>query len=319
VTIAAGDLTLEEHGAVRHDRAALSFLPDLRALADTMPQEQAGVRLYGAAGLTRWTGPDGVLGRIAAATLGTGSRPVRAILFDKTAGRNWSLAWHQDRTIAVRERIETPGFGPWTIKAGVPHVAPPMALLAGMLTMRVHLDDVSEDNARSSCHPARPAWAGSRRIISATSSGGSASSRARREPVTYGAMQRRSSMRPLRRPVRGGGAFFRSTLPRRNCRAASNGWGFERMITRNLRITGRVQNVFYRDWFVEQAQGLGVTGWVRNRADGSVEAVVSGSSEMIEAIVARAHQGSPPSRVEDVVVSEAPEEVFDRFEKRATV
>ena len=132
MTIAAGDLTLEEHGAVRHDRAALSFLPDLRALADTMPQEQAGVRLYGAAGLTRWTGPDGVLGRIAAATLGTGSRPVRAILFDKTAGRNWSLAWHQDRTIAVRERIETPGFGPWTIKAGVPHVAPPMALLAGM-------------------------------------------------------------------------------------------------------------------------------------------------------------------------------------------
>jgi acylphosphatase len=91
------------------------------------------------------------------------------------------------------------------------------------------------------------------------------------------------------------------------------------MITRNLRITGRVQNVFYRDWFVEQAQGLGVTGWVRNRADGSVEAVVSGSFEMIAAIVARAHQGSPPARVEDVVVSEAPEEVFDRFEKRATV
>jgi len=91
------------------------------------------------------------------------------------------------------------------------------------------------------------------------------------------------------------------------------------MITRNLRITGRVQGVFYRDWFVEQARGIGVTGWVRNRADGSVEAMVSGSPGMIEAIVARAHQGSPPSRVEDVVVSEVPEEVFDRFEKRATL
>jgi len=91
------------------------------------------------------------------------------------------------------------------------------------------------------------------------------------------------------------------------------------MICRNLRITGRVQNVFYRDWFVEQAESIGVTGWVRNRADGSVEALVSGSPDMIEAIVAKAHQGSPPSRVETVVVSEAPGEVFDRFEKRATV
>ncbi|PXA85361.1 acylphosphatase [Nostoc sp. 3335mG] len=91
------------------------------------------------------------------------------------------------------------------------------------------------------------------------------------------------------------------------------------MITRHLRITGRVQGVFYRDWFVEQARAIGVTGWVRNRADGSVEAMVSGSSGMIAAIVAKAHQGSPPSRVEDVTVSEAPEEVFDRFEKRATI
>ncbi|MBA2934664.1 acylphosphatase [Sphingomonas sp. CGMCC 1.13654] len=91
------------------------------------------------------------------------------------------------------------------------------------------------------------------------------------------------------------------------------------MIARNLRITGRVQGVFYRDWFVEQARGIGVTGWVRNRADGSVEAMVCGSSEKIAAIVEKAHQGSPPSRVEDVVVSEAAEEIFERFEKRPTV
>jgi acylphosphatase len=90
------------------------------------------------------------------------------------------------------------------------------------------------------------------------------------------------------------------------------------MITRNLRITGRVQNVFYRDWFVEQAQGIGITGWVRNRADGSVEALVSGSSEMIEAIVAKARQGSPASRVEDAVVTEAQAAVFDGFEQRPT-
>ena len=91
------------------------------------------------------------------------------------------------------------------------------------------------------------------------------------------------------------------------------------MITRRLAITGRVQNVFYRDWLVEQAKGIGITGWVRNRADGSVEAMVSGSSEMVEAIVAKARQGSPASRVADVVVEDAPEQVFERFEKKPTV
>ena len=91
------------------------------------------------------------------------------------------------------------------------------------------------------------------------------------------------------------------------------------MIVRRLSITGRVQNVFYRDWLVEQADALGITGWVRNRADGSVEALVSGAPEMVDAIVVRARQGSPASRVADVVVSEAPEQVFDRFEKRATL
>lgn len=91
------------------------------------------------------------------------------------------------------------------------------------------------------------------------------------------------------------------------------------MISRRLVITGRVQGVYYRDWLIEQAHGLGVTGWVRNRADSSVEALVAGSSEQIDAIVARARQGSPPSRVVDVVVEDAPDQVLDGFAKRPTV
>jgi acylphosphatase len=90
------------------------------------------------------------------------------------------------------------------------------------------------------------------------------------------------------------------------------------MICRRLTITGRVQNVWYRDWLVEQAQAIGITGWVRNRADRSVEALACGSSEMIDAIVARARQGSPASRVADVVIEEVPAQVFDGFEKRPT-
>lgn len=83
----------------------------------------------------------------AAALVGTRARPVRAVLFDKTAERNWALGWHQDRTIAVRERIDTAGFGPWTTKQGILHVAPPMDVLARMVTLRVHLDDCGTGNA----------------------------------------------------------------------------------------------------------------------------------------------------------------------------
>jgi acylphosphatase len=61
------------------------------------------------------------------------------------------------------------------------------------------------------------------------------------------------------------------------------------MIRRRLVITGRVQNVFYRNWFTEQATALGLDGWIRNRADGSVEAAVQGPSDMIETIIAKAH------------------------------
>lgn len=91
------------------------------------------------------------------------------------------------------------------------------------------------------------------------------------------------------------------------------------MIRRRLVVTGRVQNVFYRDWLVGEATALGLDGWVRNRADGSVEAVVAGAPEMVEAIVAKARQGSPASRVADVAVSDdAPAEVLTGFVKRAT-
>lgn len=73
-------------------------------------------------------------------------RPVSAIFFDKTRDANWSLDWHQDRVIAVRQRIDTPGFGPWTMKSGLLHVAPPMELLARMVIVRIHLDDVTGDS-----------------------------------------------------------------------------------------------------------------------------------------------------------------------------
>ena len=79
--------------------------------------------------------------------VGPGARAVRGILFDKTSGANWKVAWHQDLSIAVKAKADAPGYGPWSVKAGVQHVQPPVEVLRRMLTVRVHLDDCGPDNA----------------------------------------------------------------------------------------------------------------------------------------------------------------------------
>ena len=83
---------------------------------------------------------------LAAPVLGDACFAVRAILFDKTPGANWKVVWHQDLSIATRERVEMRGFGPWTEKAGVTHVQPPVAVLEQMLAVRIHLDDCGPEN-----------------------------------------------------------------------------------------------------------------------------------------------------------------------------
>jgi len=72
--------------------------------------------------------------------------PVRAIYFDKSPDANWLVTWHQDMTLALQARTDVRGFGPWSIKDGVPHVQPPVELLEKMLTIRLHLDDADETN-----------------------------------------------------------------------------------------------------------------------------------------------------------------------------
>lgn len=104
-------------------RNLLSVLPSARRLAD-------GVELRS----------------LVAPVLGEGARAVRGIFFDKHGGANWKVAWHQDLTVAVRERAAVEGFGPWTVKAGVPHVQPPASVLEGVLALRLHLDDADESN-----------------------------------------------------------------------------------------------------------------------------------------------------------------------------
>ncbi len=82
-------------------------------------------------------------------------------------------------------------------------------------------------------------------------------------------------------------------------------------ITRHLRISGRVQGVGYRYALCAEAQANGINGWVRNRRDGTVEAVLQGSPEAVERILAWAKRGPPGARVTAVEAQDAEGE-FDR-------
>ena len=125
----------------RLDTAAMA---QVAALFDALPADQPGPRINPRALRTL---PALRLVQEAATTLlGPDARPVRALLFDERDGANWALGWHQDRTIEVAERVEVEGFGAFTVKQGRLHVAPPIAVVERMLTVRVHVDAVDADN-----------------------------------------------------------------------------------------------------------------------------------------------------------------------------
>lgn len=87
-------------------------------------------------------------------------------------------------------------------------------------------------------------------------------------------------------------------------------------VTHRLHIHGHVQGVFYRESMRQRAEELGITGWVRNRADGSVEAVVQGVAESVREITAWARKGPPQARVVRVEIdSVATTESFTSFER----
>ena len=88
------------------------------------------------------------------------------------------------------------------------------------------------------------------------------------------------------------------------------------MVARKLRVTGTVQGVFYRAWTRDQARDLGLTGWVRNCQDGSVEAHLEGDESAVTQMIERMRQGPSHARVADVDVRETDAEGGSRFEVR---
>ncbi len=76
-----------------------------------------------------------------------------------------------------------------------------------------------------------------------------------------------------------------------------------------VRIEGRVQGVWFRAWTAQEATALGLDGWVRNRADGTVEALFAGPADAVEEMVEACREGPPAARVTDVAArpADAPE------------
>src|SRR5712691_2382220 len=86
-----------------------------------------------------------------------------------------------------------------------------------------------------------------------------------------------------------------------------------------LRIAGRVQGVGYRAWAIETGARLGLRGWVRNRRDGSVEALVIGEEDAVAAMIEACREGPFAARVTEVLVSDAADDGSAGFRPRATV
>lgn len=87
-------------------------------------------------------------------------------------------------------------------------------------------------------------------------------------------------------------------------------------VARHVSVYGRVQGVFFRAWAQQQAEELGVTGWVRNCPDGRVDAHVEGEDASVEQLIERFRRGPPAARVEELKTWDVELFDFDEFEVR---
>lgn len=117
------------------------------ALEDSLVQRScAGVRhLLGNPAVGDLANDPRLLG-IAQSVLGHHAFPFRATLFEKSPDANWLITWHQDTALPLREKQETPGWGPWSVKEGVTYAHAPATALEKIAALRVHLDDSTDQN-----------------------------------------------------------------------------------------------------------------------------------------------------------------------------
>jgi ectoine hydroxylase-related dioxygenase (phytanoyl-CoA dioxygenase family) len=109
-------------------------------------RSRAGVRHALRLGPVAAIAVDPLLAEIACGVLGTRCFPFRATLFEKSPVSNWLVVWHQDTALPLRERVEAPGWGPWSVKERIDYAHAPAGALSQVLALRIHLDDSTADN-----------------------------------------------------------------------------------------------------------------------------------------------------------------------------
>lgn len=125
---------------------------------------------------------NGKLNTIIANVYGDSYFTVKSIYFDKPGSSNWFVAYHQDLTISVSNKVDFPGYGPWTVKHNQFAVQPPLSILQNNFTIRIHLDDTDEYNGalkvipgshlKGICRPANIDWAKEKENICGVKAGG---------------------------------------------------------------------------------------------------------------------------------------------------
>jgi acylphosphatase len=90
-------------------------------------------------------------------------------------------------------------------------------------------------------------------------------------------------------------------------------------LTRRIHVHGIVQGVWFRDWTIREARALGVDGWVRNRRDGTVEALAAGEEDAVNTLIERLRKGSPNARVDRLEIEDSDESVSPGFTRAATL
>ena len=118
----------------------------LRVLEAALNADRHGVRNLLSNEVVRTIAGSDEVRRPVESVLGAECFAVRGIFFNKNPSANWKVSWHQDCVIAVREKLDIEGWGPWSSKAGVIHVRPALEVLRQMLALRIHLDDCGDDN-----------------------------------------------------------------------------------------------------------------------------------------------------------------------------
>jgi hypothetical protein len=113
----------------------------IRLVSSEMRRSRAGIRHILSHSVVTELALDSRLLGLAQEVLDSSAIPFRATLFDKSQTANWLVVWHQDTALPLRKRVDTPGWGPWSIKDGVHYAHAPACALEQVLALRVHLDD----------------------------------------------------------------------------------------------------------------------------------------------------------------------------------